>query len=164
MQTPLSHLRFLIVDDQALVRTAMRHMLTSLGAKQITDTDNGEEAIELMLKTPFDIVISDIDMESMNGLQLLKCIRLGERGLRRATRFIMLTGMATREAVQACIQLDVHAFLTKPPKKELLSSRLQHALDTNIKLKDPAHYRDIVVPSFDAEEEQETPNEAEPES
>lgn len=150
MFVPLATLKLLVVDDQSLVRTAMRHMLMALGAKHITDASSGEEAIELLLKQPFDLVISDIDMAPINGLELLRHIRLGEYGLNRATLFVMLTGVATKEFVAACINLDVNAFLTKPPKKELLMSRLQYALTNPVKLKDKKDYELIVIPELAA--------------
>ena len=150
MFVPLNTLKLLIVDDQALVRTAMRHMLMALGAKHLTDASSGEEAIELLLKQEFDLVISDIDMSPINGLELLKHIRHGDYGLKRDTLLVMLTGVSTKEFVIACVNLDVNAFLTKPPKKELLMSRIQYALTTPFTLKEAKTYALIVLPEIDA--------------
>lgn len=150
MFVPLNTLKLLIVDDQSLVRTAMRHMLTALGAKHLTDASSGEEAIELLLKQEFDLVISDIDMSPINGLELLKHIRHGDYGLKRDTLLVMLTGVSTKEFVIACVNLDVNAFLTKPPKKELLMSRIQYALTTPFNLKEAKAYKLIVIPEINA--------------
>ncbi|WP_157591327.1 response regulator transcription factor [Permianibacter aggregans] len=148
----LSTLRLLIVDDQALIRTAMRHMLMTLGAKHIDEAVSGEQAIERLLGTQYDLVVSDIDMSPVNGLQLLQHIRTGDYGLKRETLFIMLTGVATKEFVTTCINLDVNAFLTKPPKKELIMSRLQYALTTPFKIKEPQEYQKLVLPELAASE------------
>ena len=148
MFVTLSTLRILIVDDQALIRTAMRHILTGLGAKHVDEAVSGEQAIERLLTTNYELVISDIDMSPVNGLQLLKHIRTGDYGLKRDTLFVMLTGVATKEFVTSCIALDVNAFLTKPPKKELMMARLQYALTTPFKLKEASQYEQMELPEL----------------
>lgn len=148
MEVTLATITILIVDDQALVRTALRIMLGSLGAKKLIEAASGEDALTALREHDIDLILSDIDMTPQNGIELLQNIRCGSAGVRRDTLMIMLTGIATRDVVSTCVNLDVNAFLTKPPKKDLLGSRLQYALTTPFTLKAAHHYQKMPMPSL----------------
>ena len=69
----MSARRILIVDDSAVFRISMNKILDSMNADIILAQD-GQEGLDLALKENFDIVVSDIDMPKMNGIEL--CRRL----------------------------------------------------------------------------------------
>ncbi|MGA9176355.1 MAG: response regulator [Desulfobacterales bacterium] len=74
MESMTSERRILIVDDSAVFRTSMRKILASMNAEIILAQD-GQEGLDLALKETFDIVVSDIDMPKINGIELCRTIK-----------------------------------------------------------------------------------------
>lgn len=77
---PCSHLRFLVVEDHEFQRTAMQHLLNSLGAKAVYTAEDGRAALRVLTDPdrPVDIVISDVSMPGMDGMELVR--HLAESG------------------------------------------------------------------------------------
>lgn len=144
--TQLSSARVLVVDDQSLVRVAIRIMLEAMAVQEVLEAKNGEEAIAVLQEHHVDVVISDIDMSPQNGMEFLRNIRCGNYGMRRDTRLIMLTGLTAPEVAKACIKLDVNAFLNKPAKRDMLAERLQFALSMPLTLETVEHYSSQELP------------------
>jgi CheY-like chemotaxis protein len=88
-------------------------------------------------------VLSDFQMPNMTGLQLLKSIRCGVRGISNKTSFGLLTGYSDRDIVGAAFRLDVDCFLTKPVAVETLRGRLEHCLLMDRTLDSPKHYEAV---------------------
>ena len=60
--------RVLLVDDSRLIRMGLRRSLESIGLKDIVEAENGKEAIELLVRDHFDLMLLDMEMPEMNGL------------------------------------------------------------------------------------------------
>ena len=71
---------------------------------------NGKEALSLWEKEPVDLVVTDVEMPVMNGLNLLKEIRSRDERV----RFVILTGYDEFEYARKAIQLDVEDYILKP--------------------------------------------------
>lgn len=71
--------RVLIADDDAEVRILVRRVLHDLG-HQVMDASDGAEALRLLESTPFDLVVADVYMDEVDGMELL--VRIQQRGLR----------------------------------------------------------------------------------
>ena len=99
----------LVVDDELVIQNLLRDVLESKG-HYVRTTGNGEEALSIMTEEDFDVLLSDIQMPGMGGLELLK----------RAKRLspdilaVMITGHATVETAVEAIKLGAADFLTKP--------------------------------------------------
>lgn len=76
----VAHLRFLVVEDHAFQRWAIGNQLEQLGAKEVVSAADGRAALAMLreISNPVDIVISDLDMPEMDGMELIR--HLGERG------------------------------------------------------------------------------------
>jgi two-component system chemotaxis response regulator CheY len=105
-------LNVLVVDDQMSIRALIKQALVALGVKAITDAPDGEEALRLLSMRPFHLVISDLNMPRMDGLELLKAVRADARY--KQIGFIMLTSRGEVELVKQAIALGVNNYLTKP--------------------------------------------------
>ena len=70
----MSARRILIVDDSAVFRTSMKKILASMNAEIILAED-GQEGLDLALQEKFDIVVSDIDMPKINGIELCRSLK-----------------------------------------------------------------------------------------
>ncbi len=115
--------RILIVDDEADLRTLLRHILTAQGY-QITDAEDGEEAIELIKRQKFDIALLDIQMPNINGIQVLKYIKEHSP----QTKAVMLTGYADLKHAMEAKEFGARDFIGKPYKLEDVLSTIEHIL------------------------------------
>jgi len=82
-------LRILLIDDEAFSRNLFKEAMANLGAREVRTARDGFEALSVMrnAERSFDVVISDYRMPEMDGLELLKEIRVGTRGVNRDTIF-----------------------------------------------------------------------------
>ena len=148
----LSAIYFLVVDDMTFTRNLVTRLLSELGAKQILEAENGKEALGILSDATGQalLVISDINMPVMHGLEFLKAVRAGEGEIDRGTPFAMLTGHSDKHLVEMALALDVNAFLIKPVSKKSLGDRIGKILQydtTGQWLKPATDYEAIDVKS-----------------
>ena len=105
-------LSVLVVDDQMAVRALVKQSLANLGIKNVTDAADGEEALRRLQLNPAHLIISDLTMPRMDGLELLRQVR-ADPALKHVG-FIMLTSRGEAELVKKAIELKVNNYLTKP--------------------------------------------------
>lgn len=106
-------LKVLIVDDTTTSRLLVNNSLSELGIRQVTMAEDGEEAYKIMTSnTPCHMIISDYNMPKMDGLELLKAIRMNAPISR--TPFIILTGKGDRDLIIKARDLGANNYLNKP--------------------------------------------------
>lgn len=118
-----SALRVMIVDDDETMRKLMRRTLERMGFSQIYSAKNGSEGLELARSQNPDVIVSDYDMPSQHGLQLLKAVR--EDPTLASTAFVMLSGVANGAVTEKARELGANGILTKPFFPEDLKHRLE---------------------------------------
>lgn len=92
MQTPTGRkLTILVVDDDPLCRRIAEAYITKLGHLPVS-VANGKEAVELLRRERFDLVLMDITMPVMDGLEATRVIREGEKGTNRHVPIVAVTG------------------------------------------------------------------------
>ena len=101
--------RILVVDDEQDIREMVRRHFQFLGYQVLT-AGNGKEALEILAGNKIDIVISDIIMPVMDGVELLRNIRNDYP----MTRAIMITGYVTLENALACMRYGADTCIFKP--------------------------------------------------
>ena len=117
-------LRILVVDDHAVNRLVARRYLESMGA-QVWMAGGGIEALDILVDTPVDLIMTDIHMPEMNGIELTQRIRAGEGG--RAHTDVPVVGLSADvmpERRAACVNAGMVAFLAKPFTQQELSEVL----------------------------------------
>ena len=107
-----SALNVLVVDDQLTMRSLVRAGLRELGVVNIREANDGEDALRHLFAQPANLVISDFNMPKLDGLGLLRAVRM--HAPTKNSAFIMLTGRADRELVQRAAQYGVSNYLVKP--------------------------------------------------
>jgi DNA-binding NtrC family response regulator len=112
----------LIVDDEAVVRESLRDALKD--AHSVTITGTGEEALDLVSKKDFDIVIVDIRLPGKNGLDVVKEIR----NIRPYIRSIIITAYPSVEQSVQAMKLGAVDFLVKPIRIDDLENLIQEHL------------------------------------
>jgi two-component system, chemotaxis family, chemotaxis protein CheY len=126
MPTNARSLRVLVVDDQPSMRGLIRSYLRKLGFESIDEAESGSQAAKLLGEKPFNLVISDFNMEGGSGLDLLKTMR-GHPVLKRIP-VIMVTGNADKQTVTSVVQAGVNGYVVKPVSLEALKARVVHIL------------------------------------
>jgi signal transduction histidine kinase/ActR/RegA family two-component response regulator len=111
-------LSILLVDDTAMNRELVRLILGPLDL-QITEAASGAEAIETTQEHPFDLILMDIRMPEIDGLEATRVIRRSD-GPNRATRIVALTADVEPENLAACEAAGVDGVLPKPLSPERL--------------------------------------------
>ena len=101
--------KLLIVDDEEEIRSALSRHFRFKGYSVLT-AGNGSEALAVMSSNNIDVVISDIVMPIMDGVDLLRALRNDYP----MVRTIMITGYVTQENVLACIRHDAETCVFKP--------------------------------------------------
>ncbi len=115
--------KILLVDDEETIRTLLQHELQASGF-DVDEADSGAAAIEKIGTTSFDIVVLDIRMPGMDGLEVLKNIR--ESNL--AMKVIMLTGVDELKIARDSLKYGANDFLTKPFDYKILLSCINRVL------------------------------------
>jgi len=122
--SPQRPLRILVVEDNVISQTVMRLMLGEQGHRVDLAT-TGKEAVALLEQAAFDLVLMDMQMPEMNGLEATSHIRLRERetGRPRST-IVALTARAQDSDRAACLEAGMDGYLTKPVHSSELSEIL----------------------------------------
>jgi two-component system chemotaxis response regulator CheY len=138
----LANRYFLVVDDEEFIRSLVVRFLKQAGAAGIVEAPDGLQAIEEILKydMAFDAVITDIKMRELNGLELLRAIRCGARGLKRNMPVLVLTAHSEAENVAEALSLDADCFVVKPVGREVLIDGVARVLERTVPIKSVAAY------------------------
>lgn len=114
--------RVLVVDDEPSVSKALSRMLASAG-HVVTVSAEGAKAIELLSATPFDVVVSDIQMPGMDGLTLLRQIRAHDLDL----PVVFVTGSPNLDTAIEAIEHGAFRYLAKPIEQSKLVEAVENA-------------------------------------
>lgn len=116
--------RLLIIDDEPIVGKRLQQAFSKLGLEVAIFT-SPRPAMEAMAQKPFDIVVTDLKMADMDGIEVLR----RARQLNSRARVIIITGYASQETADAASQEGVFDFLPKPFRLEELKSAVNRALE-----------------------------------
>lgn len=121
-------MKILLVDDESHVRSSMAKMISQTQPEyEIEEANDGEDALHLLEMKSYDLVITDLRMPAMNGLELSKHIH--ERW--NETAIIMLTGYAEFEYAQAALRYGVKEYLLKPASAEQIHGAIERVAVTH---------------------------------
>ncbi len=123
----ISHAKILLVDDQELNRDVLAHRLSKTGY-QITSLGNGQETLDLLEKEEFDLILLDIMMPDISGIEVLTKIRAA--GKHNNTPVIMITAIEDVKTVNECINAGADDYIMKPVNTSLLKFRIQSCLQS----------------------------------
>jgi two-component system, chemotaxis family, chemotaxis protein CheY len=115
-------MRVLIVDDSRFVRQYLRQHLEQMGVV-CEEAENGYEAVERLRSLPgFDLMLSDVNMPEMNGLESLRRLRVEK--LAPAMKVVMITTEADHSCISLALDLGADEFLMKPFTPQSLHEKL----------------------------------------
>jgi len=116
--------RILIADDLSFIRMLQREVLTSGGHEVVGEAVNGREAVAKYQELRPDIVMLDITMPEMNGLEAMRRIFAADP----AARVILCSAIGQQNLIVQAIQEGVKDFIVKPFKPERLAAAIAKAL------------------------------------
>jgi len=125
-KTDISGLNILLVEDNEMNRFIARQSLTQAQC-MVTEAENGIDAIEKLKLNTFDIILMDIQMPKMDGVEATKIIR-NQLGCK--TPIIALTANAFKHDIDVYLSVGMNDFLIKPYKEEALYSKIDISLRT----------------------------------
>jgi len=128
MSMAATAMRCLVVDDFVTMRRVVRSLLRELGFADvdIVEAANGAAALERLREETFDVVITDIEMPTLGGFELLSAIRRDPRW--RHLPVLMVTAEARKDEIVRCTQAGASAYLVKPFARAVLEDKLRVAL------------------------------------
>ncbi|MGM0560689.1 MAG: response regulator [Pseudomonadota bacterium] len=119
-------MQILIVDDYKTMLRIIRNLLKQLGFNNVDEATDGAQALQKLRDKPYQLVISDWNMEPMSGLQLLKEVRTDTK--LKDLPFVMITAESKSENVVAAKQAGVTNYIVKPFNAATLKNKLQAVL------------------------------------
>jgi two-component system chemotaxis response regulator CheY len=122
-------LKALIVEDNAQMRALLRALLNSAGIKDIAEASNGRAAIDLLRERRSDLVLSDLAMKPMDGLEFTRHVRNHEHSPNPFVPIIMITGHTEKHRVEAARDAGVTEFLAKPITAQNLFTRIAEIVE-----------------------------------
>lgn len=102
-------MRVLIADDHPLIRSAMKLLLESDGHEVVAEADNGADAVQLARKHNVDLIILDITMPGLDGLEVINRIRASEV----KSRILVVTSQSPLFYSQRSMKAGAAGFITK---------------------------------------------------
>jgi putative nucleotidyltransferase with HDIG domain len=128
--------RILIVDDEEVICSILDRRLTREGYACVT-ANNGREAIRYFYKQPFSLIISDIRMPEMDGLELLKRVKAMNPNI----MMIMVTAFPDIDLAVEAMRLGAYDFIIKPADLDLMTLSVKKALEKKRLEEEVAAYR-----------------------
>jgi len=149
-------IKVLLIEDEESIRRVMSRILKEENDQyQITEAVDGKQGLDLLFKIQFDLVLCDIKMPKMDGIEVLK--KANDEMLN--IPFIMLTGHGNIETAVEAMKLGAYDFISKPPDLNRLLNSVRHAVENkslrseNTKLKNKVAQKYLIIgESFSIEE------------
>ena len=117
----------LVVDDSRLMRMVLTKALKELGFTNIDEAIHGRDAIEKLLAKQYDLMLLDMEMPEMNGIEVLTAMNLDTR--LKGTPTIVISGNEQIDLAVQCIEAGAEDYLIKPPNPTLLRARVTTSLE-----------------------------------
>jgi len=110
--------RVLVVEDSASTRAFVRAVLEGdefaqrVGSAEVTEAKSGFEAMRMLPRGPYDLIITDINMGDINGLELIAFVRKNEH--HKSTPLVIISTQSTERDIARGLALGANKFVAKP--------------------------------------------------
>lgn len=116
--------KILVVDDELRIRQVVEQILTRQG-HEVVLADSAEDGLRVFEKEIFDVILTDVKMVEMDGIEMLRQIRQRDK----TVVAVVMTAMRDQQTAVRALECGVQDFLIKPFTLEELDERIRHALD-----------------------------------
>jgi len=121
-------INILVVDDFAAMRKIIKGVLKELGFSNVVEADDGAVALAKLKEGDFKFIISDWNMPSMLGIDLLRAVRADEK--LKAVPFLMVTAESRKEDVLTAMEAGVSSYVIKPFTPDALETKITEILSS----------------------------------
>lgn len=125
---PYEALDALVIEDDAFQRSLIVQALKVIGLASVREAGDGEAGLKACMARLPDIVVCDIEMTPMGGLDFLRALRRTRSGAVRSIPIVFLSSHAESDTVREAIAAGVDAFIVKPPTLRTLKARIDAVL------------------------------------
>ncbi len=122
-------LRILLVDDNHYMRVLLAEILRAIGVKEIHEANDGAEGLQAMRNFPVDIVMTDLSMQPLDGIDFVRLLRNSPDSPNKMAPVIMITGHSTFARVNEARNAGINEFLAKPLTARGVVERLNLVID-----------------------------------
>lgn len=139
-----TRLSALIIDDEPVFRKLLADMIRGMEGfeAEIREAGEGSEAIQILRADSTyspHLVITDFQMEPMNGVQFTRLLRTGEGGVDRFLPVVMVTGDHSHEVIVGAVMAGIDNIIHKPVRPSVLHDRVRHVLTTDASFLEVPH-------------------------
>ena len=122
-------LKILLVDDSQHMRTMITEILRAVGVRHIAQAHDGSEALNVMRYEPVDIVIADLAMSPVDGIDFVRLLRNSPDSPNHLCPVIMMSGHSTERRVGEARDAGVNTFIAKPITARGVLERIAEVVD-----------------------------------
>jgi two-component system, chemotaxis family, chemotaxis protein CheY len=122
-------LRILIIEDKDHMRALLRRLLNHIGVRILHEAPDGAAALDMLSTIECDLILSDLSMAPMDGLEFARKVRGASNPKACAIPIIMISGYTERNKVEAARDAGVNEFLAKPVTPQHLISRITEIIE-----------------------------------
>lgn len=126
---PYSQIRVLLVDDNRYMRALLAEILRAIGVVRIVEAGDGAEGLALLSEQPVDLVITDLSMQPLDGIDFVRLLRRSPESPGPQVPVIMLTGNSTVSRVNEARDAGVNEFLAKPLDARAVVERVHWVIE-----------------------------------
>jgi CheY-like chemotaxis protein len=111
------------------MRVLLMEILRAIGVKTVYEANDGAEALQVMRTNPIDIIMSDLAMQPLDGIDFVRLLRNSPDSPNPMAPVIMITGHSTQRRVQEARDVGVNEFLSKPVTARGVLERIAQVVD-----------------------------------
>lgn len=121
--------KILIIEDEAAIRRVLKKIISEENdAYQVEEAEDGLQGIEMIKDTDFDLVLCDIKMPKMDGVEVLE----KAKKIKPETPFVMISGHGDLDTAVNTMRLGAYDYISKPPDLNRLLNTVRNALDRKV--------------------------------
>lgn len=119
----------MVIDDDEIMRRFVLNLLTRMGVQTIQQCTDGIVALPLVTSFKPDVIITDIHMQGMDGLEFVRRLREHPNAEIRQTPVVFMSGDSSKATLDEALPLGTFGYLVKPPRPDSLRAKLERALN-----------------------------------
>lgn len=129
-ENPFRNLNVLVVDDVPSMRQLLVQLLREIGFNDVVTSEDGGEALNRLERStlPIDLVIADLEMPILSGIEFIQMLRRHERRDIRSIPIVVVTGHSEEKNLYQAVKAGIHGFLVKPVSRKALENRARQAI------------------------------------
>ena len=126
--TRFGDLKVLVCDGSRHMRSLLLGILLGFGIRRTREASDGSEALEILSTWPADIILTELEMRPLDGIEFIRLLRKSEQSQGRFVPIVVLTAWSEKRNVMAARDAGVNEFLAKPVTPQALLMRLNEVI------------------------------------